>query len=119
MLGFQFKHLVADYFLQFDWMVAEKSDIRKLGGYAHAGMHIVGSAIVLLLARVSISMILALLVAEFVVHYALDYTKIHYSRDVSIETSPQKYFALHGFDQFLHHLTYLAMTYFALVAFAG
>lgn len=114
MLGLQTKHFIADYLLQFDWMVAEKGDLRKLGGYAHAGTHVIGSAIVLFLAGIRPSAIIALLIAEFVIHYTLDYSKVRYSKDVTLDQSPQKYFALHGLDQYFHHLTYLAMTYIAV-----
>lgn len=117
-LGFQIKHFVADYLLQFDWMVAEKGDLRKFGGYAHAGLHVVGSLMVLLLASVHIVTILWLIGAEFVIHYTLDFTKIYYSKDVNLEESPQKYFALHGFDQFLHHATYIVMSFVALSSLA-
>lgn len=113
LLGLQTKHFIADYLLQFDWMVAEKGDMRRLGGYAHAGMHVLGSGIVLLLAQVQIALIVVLLIGEFVIHFALDFGKVYYSKDVTLDESPQKYFALHGFDQYMHHLTYLAMTYLA------
>lgn len=117
-LGFQIKHFIADYLLQFDWMVSEKGDVRKFGGYAHAGMHVIGSAIILLLASVPLPTALMLLIAEFLIHYVLDFAKVYYSRHVTLERSPQRYFALHGLDQFLHHLTYLAMTYYIVLATA-
>ncbi len=114
LLGLQVKHFVADYLLQFDWMVAEKGDLLKPGGYAHAGMHVLGTAIVLIIAGVRWPLLVAILAAEFVIHYALDYGKVAYSNGVTMEDSPQKYFALHGLDQFFHHLTYIGITYVAL-----
>lgn len=113
---FQLKHFVADYVLQAGWMVRGKGDLTKLGGYAHAGVHVAGSLIVLAILRTPVAVIAALLAAEFVIHYALDYAKISYSRGVSDEENPHLYWTFHGFDQFLHHLTYIGMTYFALLA---
>ena len=113
--GFQIKHLIADYILQFNWMVSEKGDLTKLGGYAHAGMHVLGSLIVLVIAQVPVIAVIGLLIGEFVIHYTLDYAKVFYSRDVSSESNPRRYWALHGFDQFLHHMTYIGMTFVVML----
>ena len=109
--GFQLKHLIADYFLQLNWMVTEKGDLTKPGGYAHAGVHVLGSLIVLILAGTPLLVMAGLLIAEFIIHYVLDYTKIFYSRGVSSSENPRLYWALHGLDQFFHHMTYIAMTF--------
>lgn len=115
-VGFEVKHYVADYFLQPAWMLGGKGDFRQFGGYAHAGVHVALSAVVLLLA-VTPPLTLALLaIAEYVIHYALDYSKIHYSRGVHIDTSPRRFWALHGVDQLTHQLTYAAMIYVILDA---
>jgi hypothetical protein len=51
-----------------------------------------------------------------VVHYALDYSKIHYSMGVHVDKEPRKFWALHGIDQLTHQLTYAAMIYVVLRA---
>jgi hypothetical protein len=39
-------HLVADWLLQNAWMNAEKVDLRKLGGWIHAWLHVVAAVTV-------------------------------------------------------------------------
>ena len=115
-IGLELKHFIADYFLQPGWMLAGKGDLRQIGGYAHAAAHAGLSAIVLLVAQTPLSALLLLVVAEWVVHYLLDFAKIKYSRGVHVDTNPARFWALHGFDQITHQLTYGAMIYGVLVA---
>lgn len=115
-IGFEIKHYIADYFLQPGWMLVGKGDFRQVGGYAHAGVHAGFSAIVLLIVGTPLLVLLGLVVAEYVVHYLLDYAKIHYSRGVHVEGNPRRFWALHGVDQLTHQFTYAAMIYAVLLA---
>lgn len=110
-LGLQIKHFIADYLLQFGWMISGKGSFSDVGGYVHAGFHIVGTAIVLLLGGVPLMMILLVLAGEFVIHYLLDFAKIHYSRNVSAQDQPHMFWALNGLDQMLHQMTYLGIAF--------
>ena len=114
LLGFEVKHFIADYLLQPAWLLEGKGDLRKLGGYAHAAVHGAFSVIVLLLFGTPLWLTALLFIAEFIVHYVLDFAKIHYSRGVDIERDAARYWALHGVDQLLHQLTYAAMIYTVL-----
>lgn len=116
LIGLEVKHYVADYFMQPGWMLAGKGDLRHPGGYAHAGVHAGFSAVVLFVAGTPLAVLAALVVAEWVVHYALDYGKILYSRGVHVNSSPRRFWALHGIDQLTHQLTYAAMIYAVLAA---
>jgi hypothetical protein len=116
LVGFEIKHYVADYFLQPAWMLGGKGSLRHPGGYAHAGVHVGLSAIVLLVAGTPAMTMGLLLAAEYLIHYALDYSKIHYSRGVHVDTNPRRFWALHGVDQLTHQLTYAAMIYIVLQA---
>ena len=115
-VGLELKHLIADYFLQPGWMLAGKGNFTMPGGYAHAGVHVALTAVVLLLAGVSLPTLALLVAAEFVIHYLLDYSKITYSRGVHVDTNPRRFWALHGIDQFAHQLTYAAIIVVALVS---
>jgi hypothetical protein len=97
-------------------MLVGKGDLRHPGGYAHAGVHAALSALVLLVAGTPILVLVGLVVAEWVVHYALDYSKIQYSKGVHVDGNPRRFWALHGIDQLTHQLTYAAMIYAVLVA---
>ncbi|WP_055046938.1 DUF3307 domain-containing protein [Devosia sp. A16] len=115
-IGLELKHYIADYFLQPGWMLGGKGDFRKPGGYAHAGVHAALTALVLLLAGTPLSWLAAIVLAEFVVHYLLDYSKIHYSRGVHVDTQPRRFWSLHGLDQITHQLTYAAIIYAVLLS---
>jgi len=109
--GLEAKHFVADYLLQSPWMIGGKGDIRMAGGYVHAAIHVLGTFLVLMAFSVSITVILAVCVVEFAVHYAIDFGKEHTSKDISAKGQPRRFWALNGLDQFFHHTTYITMTY--------
>ena len=116
LIGLEIKHYVADYFLQPGWMLGGQGDIFQPGGYAHAGIHAGLSLLVLLLCGTPLGLAVALFAAEFVVHYALDYAKIHYSMGIHVDRRPRRFWALHGIDQLTHQLTYAAMIFVVLKA---
>lgn len=118
LIGLEIKHYVADYFLQPGWMLGGKGNFRQIGGYAHAGVHAALTALVLLVAGTPLVPLLLIVVAEFVVHYLLDYSKIHYSKGVHVDSAPRHFWALHGIDQLTHQLTYAAIIY-AVLAVKG
>ena len=74
------------------------------------------SLLVLVVMGAPLALALALFAAEFVLHYALDYAKIHYSAGVHVDSRPRRFWALHGIDQLTHQLTYAAMIYVVLRA---
>jgi len=111
MLGLEIKHYFADYALQFEWMIEGKGSFSRLGGYVHAAIHAVGTAVVFWLTGVAGVLAVVLVCAEFVVHYLLDYAKAHYGEDVTANERPRAYWALYGLDQLFHHLTYIALAF--------
>jgi hypothetical protein len=115
-LGLELKHFIADYFLQPGWILSGKGDFRQIGGYAHAGAHALLTGLVLLLAATPLAWLIGIVLAEFVIHYLLDYAKIAYSRGVHVDTQPRRFWSLHGLDQIFHQLTYAAIIYAVLVA---
>jgi hypothetical protein len=114
--GLEFKHFIADYLLQTGWMIAGKGNMLAAGGYVHAGLHVLGTMLVLLVARVPLPAVAVLAAGEFVVHYALDYAKVHYGHGIDPDENAPRFWALHGLDQLFHQLTYVAIAYFALRA---
>jgi hypothetical protein len=116
LIGLEVKHYIADYLLQPGWILSGKGDFRKPGGYAHAGIHAALSALVLLLAQAPLTALALIVAAEFVIHYGLDYAKIHYSTGVHVNSQPRRFWALHGVDQLAHQLTYAGMIYWVLAA---
>jgi len=115
LLCFQLKHFVADYLLQPGWVLQGKGDLRRIGGYAHAGAHALGSVPAFLAAGLGPIEIALLAVAEFAVHYLTDYTKAGLSGRSRSGPDTRAYWALHGADQFVHQLTYAGLIFAALV----
>jgi hypothetical protein len=111
LIGLEIKHFIADYTLQFDWMIKGKGSFAQIGGYVHAGIHAAGTMILFLLLGIPMITIALFAVAEFVVHYLLDFAKAHVGDEVSSREQPRKFWLLNGLDQFFHHLTYIVITY--------
>ena len=110
-IGLEVKHFIADYLLQFGWMIKGKHSLTHPGGYVHSAIHVLGTAIILKMAALPAVIILPLALAEFVVHYLLDFGKVKYGKDISSTQKPRLYWALNGFDQLLHQFTYIAIIF--------
>jgi len=108
----QIKHLVADFYLQTDKMVAGKAIYGNLQGMLHSGYHAVGTFIVLYF-FIGWQYALLLAIFDFVTHYHIDWTKMNWgNRDIK-----NKRFWQHlGLDQFAHYTVYLAITIVAVAS---
>lgn len=114
--GLETKHFLADYVLQNSWIIRGKGDLRAGGGYVHAGLHVLGSLIVLAFFHLPVALLVEMLVAEFIIHYAIDFTKANAGRGIDAKTQPTLYWSIYGFDQLLHHLTYIVMAYVVMIS---
>ncbi len=106
----QLKHFAADYLLQTPWMIGGKGRIECGGGYAHAGIHAILSVPALLIAGLDLPKVAALACGEFVLHFAIDHFKARISMRSEKGPATASFWALHGADQCIHQLTYVAMT---------
>jgi len=113
------KHYICDFVVQTQYQLRYKGIYGHPAGLLHAGLHATGSAAVLIalkiagLLPVSIALLAALLAAEFVLHYHIDWGKEQANKPLSKEEGTA-YWALFGFDQFLHQATYIAIAYVVL-----
>ncbi len=103
-----FKHFICDFVLQTPWQIAQKGIYGAPGGILHSGIHIAGTLFALLAALPPIAVVLTVLVAEFVVHYHIDWGKEQIVKRFDWRSGPRFWNAM-GFDQLLHGLTYLAI----------
>jgi hypothetical protein len=110
--GFQLKHFICDGPLQTLRMVLDKSHYGRPLGVLHAAIHGVGTLIVLLVAGTGSAIILAL--ADFVIHYHIDFTKENVVKRMGWNTSNGPFWWALSADQGLHQLTYLGLVWFAL-----
>ncbi|MBN8543729.1 MAG: DUF3307 domain-containing protein [Alphaproteobacteria bacterium] len=102
------KHFICDFMLQRRYQYENKGKYGHPGGLLHAGIHVVGTAIVLCW---FIDPILALKLAllDGVVHYHIDFAKSNVNRKMELQIQHNQYWALLGFDQLLHQLTYIGI----------
>ena len=110
------KHFICDFPLQaYPWIYRNKGTYLHLGGIAHAGIHAVGTAIVL--APFIGLNALFYAACDMVVHYHIDWTKMNISKHYDLQpNNSERFWILLGFDQLLHHSTYFAIVYFAFKA---
>jgi len=114
---FQVKHYLADFQWQSFWMVETKGRYGHPGGLLHAGMHGLLSLPVLWLAAPRApGLCLALVVAETVLHYHIDWAKARITTRRGLDDRQTAYWHLLGLDQAAHQATYLAMLGVLLLA---
>lgn len=104
------KHMFADFFLQTKKMLSGRCQYMHPGRAQHAAVHAVASALVLVIVGTPPWLIVMLCVAEWVVHFNIDFWKAHHTECKNLDPSQGAFWRAVGTDQLLHHLTYLAMT---------
>lgn len=114
MFWFIFKHFIADFMMQPAFMHQNKGTYGHYGGIVHAGFHSVWTAFGLLafmatgLLDISETTITLIVLAEFVVHYHIDWAKMNINKKMGWGANTHaEFWYLTGFDQFLHMLTYV------------
>ena len=107
----QVKHMFADFYLQTPRMLAGRDQYLHFGRAQHACVHVVGSVIALLMMGVAIPVVVLIVVAEGVAHYHIDWGKGWYSQIKQQTPADAGFWRALGFDQALHQLTYIAMTW--------
>lgn len=100
------KHWVCDFVLQTPWQIRSKRIYGHPGGLLHAGIHAAATAAILAIFPVGWQFLGLAVLAELVFHYHVDWTKEQLvARLAGVQGSV--FWALFGFDQLLHHLTYV------------
>lgn len=77
------KHFLCDGPLQFQFQYMNKGKLFHIGGVSHATTHAAGTAIALLLSGAVIgqtALMAALIAADFVAHYFIDYAKTNLTK---------------------------------------
>jgi hypothetical protein len=110
----QVKHFIADYLLQTPWILSGKGHLDRGGGYVHAAIHVAGTAPALIYAGLDGSLVAILLAAEFAIHFLVDHLKVLLARARPRSPASAGFWAMHGADQLVHHLTYAAILYVVL-----
>lgn len=111
--------MFADYFLQTKMMLDGRDQYLHFGRFLHAGVHALGSLIVFLIIGAPISFILPLVIAEWAVHFHIDWWKGRHTSDQQLTPADAAYWRASGVDQALHQLTYVAMVWLWLLYGTG
>ena len=98
------KHYIADFVLQTDWMARGKERARGWFGplLVHAGLHGLGTLLIVLVARPDLWWLAP---ADFAVHAVIDRAKALASLRLRWPVSDPRFWWLMGFDQLLHQVT--------------
>jgi uncharacterized protein DUF3307 len=107
----QIKHMFADFFLQTRRMLSGRSTYLHVGRAQHAGVHALLSIPAFLVIGTGYGFVLAVIVAEWVVHFHLDWAKARYSEVRALNPSQARFWGAFGVDQALHQLTYIVMVW--------
>ncbi|MBI1384296.1 MAG: DUF3307 domain-containing protein [Rhizobiales bacterium] len=105
-----FKHAIADFVLQIGYMHRNKGRYGHPGGILHAFVHALLTAPVFLIVPASQELMGAILAGEFVLHYHLDWMKEQITKGAGWTPVDAPFWYAIGVDQFLHMLTYIAIT---------
>jgi Protein of unknown function (DUF3307) len=106
---FEAKHFLCDFVLQTAYQYRNKGTYGHPGGFVHAGLHAAGSLPAVLIFAQSGGLVAAVLAAEFVIHYHVDWLKEQINRRCALTTSDAGYWMVFGADQLIHQMTYVAI----------
>lgn len=115
-IAFSLKHFVVDYLLQRKYQYSNKGEYGHPGGLLHAGLHGVGTFLLLLpLGYVSFWLAFLMGVLDFVIHYHIDWAKTNINAKKGWgPTTHDEFWILLGLDQLLHVLTYVLIIYIVI-----
>lgn len=105
----QVKHFICDGPLQTTSMIADKSVYGKKMGLAHAGLHGLGSLVVLPIAGLSLGSAVIFALADCVTHYHVDYFKENFVKSRGWTPKDTFFWWSLAVDQAMHHFFYLAV----------
>lgn len=116
-----FKHFMADFVLQTPYQVHNKGRFLHPAGFLHVGIHVMLTALVLLLfvgfnQTLHAETLAWVLFWEAVIHYYMDYTKCFVNSCTRWTCGDSYYWWLTGFDQLVHGLTYVGIAAYVLGA---
>jgi Protein of unknown function (DUF3307) len=104
------KHYIADFCIQTPYQFMNKGRYGHPGGFLHSGIHAVLTIPTVLILQPSIPQIgAAIVAAEFLLHYHIDWGKEQLTRLTGWTPNMAQYWQLFGLDQLLHGLTYLTI----------
>jgi hypothetical protein len=108
------KHYIADFWYQPPWQWQNKGTYGHPGGIVHSGQHVVITMFTLAAVigdRIPWLTVLAICVAEFMIHYHMDWFKMWWTKKQGYTSAGPQFWVWLGIDQLVHSLTYIAMAW--------
>jgi hypothetical protein len=105
----QIKHFIFDYPLQTAYQLKNKGTYWHPGGILHSALHALGTATTFFIITPSLLLGLGICIGEFLLHYHIDWGKDQILRRIKSTSADRMFWWAIGFDQLLHHLTYVAI----------
>ena len=102
---FGIKHFVADFLMQYDYMIREKGIYGAAGGIHHAAIHAALTFLILICTTDYVSYIIVLPLLDGVLHYHIDWAKQQFIKNYT--ANDHEFWLYFGLDQTLHYLTYI------------
>ena len=106
---FGVKHFIADFLLQFPYMLGQKGTYGADGGIHHAAVHATFTFLILVFFAHSANDVIMLALADGVIHYHIDWAKQQLNKGMS--PADRMFWVWMGADQGLHYLTYIGIIY--------
>jgi len=110
------KHFVLDFVTQTPYQWMNKGTYGHMGGILHSWLHAFGTSLILCpliglgFLNVSPMVVLALCIAEFVIHYHTDWAKMNINKKMGWGANTHhQFWVLTGFDQLVHNMTYVGI----------
>jgi hypothetical protein len=110
------KHFVCDFPLQaFPYMYQNKGTYGHPGGYLHAGVHGLGTFLILVWFIAPLASLIAAMM-DYYIHYHIDWAKMYLNEKKGWKPDNSELFWVSlGVDQMLHYLTYVLIIFLFIV----
>ena len=115
----QIKHTLADFFMQTQRMLSNRSVYANFGRVQHSGIHAAFSLIVALIVGLPLTVAMVFFVIDAVLHFHIDWLKGSYSERTGDGPEDKGFWRAFGVDQLAHQLTYIGMIWIWLAMFTG
>ena len=111
---FGIKHFIADFLMQYSYMIRDKGIYGAAGGIHHAATHASWTFVILIPFIHSADQLLILPLVDGLVHYHIDWAKQQLNRGLT--AVDRKFWVWFGLDQALHYLTYVGIISYVTVS---
>jgi hypothetical protein len=109
---FGIKHFIADFLLQFPYMLRDKGTYLATGGIHHAATHASWTLLISVFFCHNGHDVITVAAFDWLAHYHIDYIKQQLNRGLT--TADRMFWVWLGADQALHYLTYVAIIAYIL-----